>query len=68
MIERIRQFREATRLPLYFTLDAGPNIHLLYPEKIEDLVRGFVLEDLQPLCESGRFIADRIGKGPEKLK
>lgn len=68
MIERIRAFRESTRMPVYFTLDAGPNIHLLYPEKIEDLIRGFVLEDLQPLCEGGKFIEDRVGKGPEKLK
>ncbi len=68
MIDRIRQFRESTRLPLYFTLDAGPNIHLLYPEKMEDLVRGFILEDLQPLCENGKYIADRVGKGPEKLR
>ena len=31
LIELVRDFRQNTKLPLYFSLDAGPNLHLLYP-------------------------------------
>ena len=31
IIQRIRDFRERTQLPVCFTLDAGPNVHVLYP-------------------------------------
>ncbi len=42
VIEQITQFREDTNLPLCFTLDAGPNVHLLYPESIQNDVHSFL--------------------------
>jgi diphosphomevalonate decarboxylase len=68
MIERIRAFREDTKLPLYFTLDAGPNIHLLYPKKIAEKVRTFIDLELVELCENGKVIFDQVGKGPILIK
>lgn len=68
MIEKIRAFREETKLPVYFTLDAGPNIHLLYPKNTVKKVSAFINEELQPLCENGRLILDNVGKGPKKIK
>lgn len=47
IIEQVFQFREATGLPLCFTLDAGPNVHLLYPENIQDKVQPFLEHYLQ---------------------
>lgn len=47
IIEQVFQFREATGLPLCFTLDAGPNVHLLYPESIQDKVQPFLEHYLQ---------------------
>jgi diphosphomevalonate decarboxylase len=38
LIKQIRQIRRETGLPLYFSLDAGPNIHLLYPDRISEQV------------------------------
>lgn len=67
MIERIKRFREETKLPVYFTLDAGPNIHLLYPATIEDKIVPFVAEMLKPLCENGFYIKDQTGNGPSKI-
>ena len=32
VIQRIWLFRETTNHPVYFTLDAGANVHVLYPE------------------------------------
>ncbi len=68
MIERIRRFREESKLPVYFTLDAGPNIHLLYPKSTAKKVGAFISEELVPLCENGRLILDNVGKGPKKIK
>ncbi len=68
MINKIKTFREMTKLPLYFTLDAGPNIHLLYPENIKSKVIPFIQSELSEHCEDGRIIWDQIGKGPTAIK
>jgi diphosphomevalonate decarboxylase len=67
MIEKIRQFRTETNQPLYFTLDAGPNLHLLYPHEIETQVAPFIQSELLPLCEEGKIIRDQVGQGAVKL-
>jgi diphosphomevalonate decarboxylase len=51
---------------LYFTLDAGPNIHLLYPHAIADEVQDFTADSLQPFCENDQIIRDQVGQGPSK--
>lgn len=67
IIERVRAFRAATKHPVYFTLDAGPNVHLLYPEDIIHEIRPFVEEELLPFCENSTYIPDFVGEGPEEL-
>ena len=67
LINEIRRFREETKIPLCFTLDAGPNVHLLYPEKEADRVVDFIQSVLVTYCNEGRWIADRVGDGPKKL-
>ncbi len=66
-IKRVRAFRERTGLPLYFTLDAGPNLHLLYPDSIAAEVQQFVDESLIELCQDGQLIRDRVGHGPRRI-
>jgi len=67
MIEKIKDYRAISKLPLYFTLDAGPNLHLLYPKAIEVQVKDFVRNEMEPLCEDGVWIQDYVGNGPQKL-
>ncbi len=67
MIEALWTFRKETKLPVYFSLDAGPNIHLLYPNNIKPQVDAFVQSELIPLCENGEYIADKVGSGPLEL-
>ncbi|MEL6394220.1 MAG: diphosphomevalonate decarboxylase, partial [Bacteroidota bacterium] len=67
-IRHVQQWRQETKHPLYFTLDAGPNLHLLYPKSIEGVVRSFVREQLLTYCRDGQYIADRMGDGPSKLE
>ncbi|MDO8928038.1 MAG: diphosphomevalonate decarboxylase, partial [Bacteroidota bacterium] len=67
LISRIRRFRERSKIPVLFTIDAGPNIHLLYFEKNELDVKAFIERDLLEFCEDGNWIDDRIGKGPQRI-
>jgi diphosphomevalonate decarboxylase len=67
MIEKIRAFRQETGLPLCFTLDAGPNIHLLYPLHIASEVQVFIQNELKQHCEGGLIIEDEVGEGAVEL-
>lgn len=67
LISRIRRFREKAKIPVSFTIDAGPNIHLLYFKKDELDVKAFIERELLDFCENGKWIDDKIGKGPERL-
>lgn len=66
-IEKIQLFRQETKIPVCFTLDAGPNIHLLYPKKYQTEVEAFISQQLIMLCEDERVIFDCCGEGPISL-
>lgn len=68
IIEEIRQFRESTQLGLFFSIDAGPNVHLLYFEDQREQILPFIEQNLSRYCEQGQWIDDRIGQGPVQLK
>jgi diphosphomevalonate decarboxylase len=65
LINQIRRFREKTKIPVCFTIDAGPNIHLLYFSENEPEVKAFIESELLAFCENQKWIDDRIGSGPE---
>ena len=67
IIEKIRQFRNDSGFDLCFTLDAGPNIHLLYPKLIKEEIIKFIKAELLVYCESDNWIADEMGNGPKEL-
>lgn len=67
LISRIRRFREKAKIPVSFTIDAGPNIHLLYFKKDELDVKAFIERELLDFCENGKWLDDRIGKGPMRI-
>lgn len=67
MIEILRSWREATKLPAYFSLDAGPNLHLLYPDFIKNDVKQLIINELQPLCEDEMVIFDNVGQGATRI-
>ncbi len=68
ILDLVRKYRERTGHPVCFTLDAGPNVHLLYPDSSGESVRQFIRAELIPLCENGHWIDDRIGEGPVQLE
>ncbi|MEX0360657.1 MAG: diphosphomevalonate decarboxylase, partial [Allomuricauda sp.] len=67
IINKIWGFRKETRMPVCFTLDAGANVHVLYPESIKQSVIQFVQDELVAHCDNGHYICDRIGTGAKKL-
>lgn len=68
VINKVFKFREETGLHLCFTLDAGANVHLLYPdsEKVETLE--FIKAELAQHCHDGQYIEDHVGKGAKQIK
>jgi diphosphomevalonate decarboxylase len=68
IVEKIRQYFKQNNKNLCFTLDAGPNVHLLYSKTDEKEITEFIKNDLEHLCENSVWIEDMMGFGPEKLK
>lgn len=66
-ISIIQNFRKETRVKIYFTLDAGPNLHIQYLSEEEKVVKTFIEEQLLPLCEHKKYLEDKVGSGPELL-
>ena len=67
VIEEIKKFRESSGLDLFFTIDAGPNVHLIYYEDQREQVLSFVRKTLSKYCEGGQWIDDRMGSGPQQV-
>ncbi len=67
VINALHDFRLATRHPVYMTLDAGPNVHLLYPAEVATEVGEWIEAELTQYCIEGRMIHDHVGPGSERL-
>lgn len=62
IIARVRMFRGETHTPLYFTIDAGPNIHLIYPESAKLAAENFINSELRSFCVAD-CLFDHAGSG-----
>lgn len=67
IIERIWAFRKSSKCHICFTLDAGANVHVLYPEKDKELVDKFIQTELAEYCENDQFINDHVGSGAKPV-
>ena len=67
IIHATREFRKGSGIPVCFTLDAGPNVHLLYPASSQEKVKEFIVSDLVRYCTDNRWIDDKMGPGIQKL-
>jgi len=59
-INKLKQFREENAIPLTYTLDAGPNIHILYQKQYSEIIKPFIENQLAPLCEEQMVIFDEL--------
>ena len=67
IIEKIREFRSQNNIPVCFTLDAGANVHVLFPDKYSEEVYRFIDESLKNYCENYSYIKDCVGFGAKQL-
>lgn len=67
IINRIWKFRNETNIPVCFTLDAGANVHVLYPENVREEVLELIKNELVGFCQNSQYICDEIGFGAKKL-
>ena len=63
IINAIWKFRNETKTPVCFTLDAGANVHVLYPKNSQEKVLQFIKDELVGYCQNGQYICDEIGIG-----
>jgi diphosphomevalonate decarboxylase len=68
IINKIWKFRNETQIPVCFTLDAGANVHVLYPENVSEKALQFIKDELVGYCQNGQYICDEIGNGANQLK
>jgi len=67
IINKIWKFRNETKTPVCFTLDAGANVHVLYPENNRENVLQFIKDELVGYCQNGNYICDAIGNGSQLI-
>lgn len=67
ILQSVWEYRKNTRNLVAFTLDAGANVHLLYPDNIRKAIQSFIESELTPFCQNGAFIHDRVGVGLKKM-
>jgi len=59
VINKIWDFRRETRLPLFFTLDAGANVHLLFPNNgSEEQIKTFIEAELLQHTQKNGVVKD----------
>jgi len=66
VLNKIVSYRNETKVPIFFSLDAGPNVHIISFEKDRPIVLK-LLNELKDYAISGHILNDRIGSGPIKL-
>ena len=66
IIKLIKEFREESCLPIFFTIDAGPNIHILYLDENKTQVEKFIEDKIK--AKTIDLIFDEKGSGPELLE
>jgi len=67
IINKIWEFRAQTNANICFTLDAGANVHVLFPEKEKETVNNFIKSNLMQYCQENHYICDSIGEGATSI-
>lgn len=63
IINEIWRYRNETGSKICFTLDAGANVHVLYPENESKEVAVFIENQLANFCQKNQYICDIVGFG-----
>ncbi|OAD45304.1 diphosphomevalonate/mevalonate 3,5-bisphosphate decarboxylase family protein [Polaribacter atrinae] len=66
IINSIWEYRNENDSNICFTLDAGANVHVLYPENEKKAVNQFIEKELSKYCQKNQYIYDSVGFGASK--
>ena len=59
VINKIWDYRKETGLPLFFTLDAGANVHLLFPANSKEaIIKEFIVKELLQFTQNNGVVKD----------
>lgn len=67
IINKIWAYRNEANSKVCFTLDAGANVHVLYPENEKHTILEFIKNELVAYCQNGHYISDQIGFGAQQI-
>lgn len=67
IINKIWDFRKKTGMHIGFTLDAGANVHVLYPKNESIKILEFIKNELIKYCQNEQYICDEIGFGANQI-
>jgi diphosphomevalonate decarboxylase len=68
VIEAVWAFRAETGIPLMFTLDAGANVHLLFPKVNYQQVKNLIDHQLLIYCQNNQYFCSDLGSAPIKIQ
>lgn len=67
IIHKIWEYRKDKNSNICFTLDAGANVHVLYPENEKANIEEFIDKELSKYCQKNQYICDNTGFGAQNL-
>jgi diphosphomevalonate decarboxylase len=67
IINRIWEYRQEQNSNICFTLDAGANVHVLFPENEKEAVHTFIKNELAVYCDNNQYISDSVGLGAKQF-
>jgi diphosphomevalonate decarboxylase len=65
VLEEVKAFRDETKIPICFTLDAGANVHLLFPDSQEQNIDLWVNDLARKYSANAKYLCDTVGTGAE---
>ncbi|CAM1350879.1 diphosphomevalonate/mevalonate 3,5-bisphosphate decarboxylase family protein [Tenacibaculum crassostreae] len=67
IINKIWEYREENNSNICFTLDAGANVHVLYPKSEKTEIEVFIKNILATYCQKNQYICDSVGFGAKPM-
>ncbi|PQJ80784.1 diphosphomevalonate/mevalonate 3,5-bisphosphate decarboxylase family protein [Polaribacter porphyrae] len=67
IINKIWSYRKENKSNICFTLDAGANVHVLFPENEKEKVLQFIDNELSNYCQKKQYICDTVGLGAKQI-
>ena len=67
IINEIWKYRTENNSNICFTLDAGANVHVLFPAVEKENILQFIDNKLSKYCQNNQYIIDSVGFGAKKL-